>query len=109
MKKILSLLLIVSLLLCITACAKKPDGRYNIESMTMGDTTFSADQLKETGIEMYIVFNSDGTGALCYGSEEDRFTWTDSKLTNETGEEIEYTFDGTYITLVEGATTVVFK
>lgn len=113
MKKVLCVLLIVSLLLCFTACSKKPDGRYNIESMRMGETSITADELKESGMEMYIVFNGDGTGTLGIAAGEDSdgqsFTWAENKLTTEDGEEIAFTFDGTSVTISEAGTTIVFK
>lgn len=114
MKKILSLLCVFSLLFCLFACADEaPNGKYTLFSMTSGDNTVNAEQLNALKIEMYIIFNSDGTGVLGFGSgvstETQNFTWKGTGITAEDGDTMDFSFDGTTVTLAQDDTTLVFK
>lgn len=114
MKKLLSVLLIAAMLLCIAGCAgKAPGGRYDIVSMESSGIIMQKEQLKSLGVEMFIIFNSDGTGILGFGSgdetETDDFTWEDGVITGDDGDTMEYSFDGTSVTLSHNNATIIFQ
>ena len=112
MKRVISVLLIVTLLVCFVACGSKgPSGRYEFVSAEASGMTFTAESLAAMGLEMdmYIQFNSDGTGELSAMGESDTFTWKDNVMTDSTGESITFTQDGDTISIEADDMKLVFE
>lgn len=112
MKKVISALLIVTLLVCFVACGSKgPSGRYEFVSAEASGMTFTAESLAAMGLEMdmYIQFNSDGTGNLSAMGEEESFTWKDNVMTDSTGSEMTFELDGKTIIIEQDDVKLVFE
>lgn len=109
MKKILGILLSMLLAVSLVACgggAKNSDaGYYVIDSAKDDDTEMKADELKELGLEGYVILNKDGTGTISLeGGEPSDIEWGDGKLKAD-DEEVEYTINGDILTIeIEGLT-----
>ena len=76
-------------------------GSYKLTSMTEGDTTMNADQLKEIGISGTFELKEDGTGVAHLSDKGDEdFKWNKSKKTiTIDGKEIEVKVDGKSFTI----------
>lgn len=112
MKKVISALLIVAMLVCLVACGSKgPNGRYDLEKAEMEGMSFTAESLAAMGLEMdmYIQFNSDGTCIMSAMGETEELTWEGTTLTDSTGESMDFVQDGDTITISANGVSLVFS
>ncbi len=116
MKRILSMLLVV-LMTCslLAACGKGSEaGTYNMVSMTLGDSTVTAEDLAALGMPadgIYVKLNGDGTGEMNAGEETVEIRYDNSKLwpVEEPDEKIDYTLKGKTLTVSDDETVMVFE
>ena len=121
MKKLISMLLALTMVLGLCACggqkgseslsqeskevstATAPEvGYFTFESMEMDGETITKDDLKAVGGDpdsMFLILNEDGTGTMVTAGEDvEQLTWKDGTLTTE-NEAIPYALDGDTLTL----------
>lgn len=115
MRKVLSVVLIVAMILTFAACGKKTSsaaGTYVLESMTSEGITMKMEDLAALGMsedDFKLVLNEDGTGSMEVYGESQELTWDDKNLTAD-GESIAYTLSGDELTIsAEGATMVFVR
>ena len=83
-------------------------GKYLIDSMISGGVTYGKDVIAAAGMDgCYIELKADGTGVI-FLDEEYNITYDESGITDETGETIPYTFDGTSLSITYESNTLVF-
>lgn len=110
MKKVLSVVLVLSLMFVLVACGKNAAGEYVLKSITMDGQETKMDDLTALGApadSFKLVLNDDGTGVLAVMGQEQKLTWDDKALTAE-GESISYTLDGDDLTLEQDGDVLVF-
>ncbi len=106
MKKILSLLLTLAMVLALAACGgSKPEPTYNdagyyaIFSLTDADGTMDQDDFDTLDWTMYLELRENGTGVLDMGDgDPTELTWQDGSI-SAMGETIPYSLAGGMLTL----------
>jgi len=86
-------------------------GKYNLVGMVQeGETIATKDLVTMAGLgfEMYIDLKEDGTGELNMYGESVEVTWDDKGITSQE-QEIPYEWDGRYLVLTEGDTSITFS
>ncbi len=111
MKKVLSVILVLSMVFVLVACGgNKAAGEYVLKSMVMGEQEVKAEDLETLGMSadsFNLVLNKDSTGTITIMDETQDLTWDDKVLTAE-GESIEYTLEGNELTLTVDGFSIVF-
>ncbi len=111
MKKFLSVLLTVVLVLSLAACGKGTGdaGFYVLTSLSGDGMTLDKDTLELLGLygTMYLELREDGTGVLSMGDGDDlALTWKKGVITAD-GESSKYTLKGDELTIeIDGAAMV---
>lgn len=86
-----------------------PDGRYYLVEVTVSGTTVSGDDLVTAGLsDTYIEFRADGTGELSTMGETEEFEWEGTTMTDSIGDDLTYTYDGTYLSFEQAGIEMVF-
>lgn len=105
LKAVLSLALIVALALTLVACGAKPEGKYYLKSVNVEGKELNFEEYLESimgvdpGVnkdilkELFINFNSDGTGEMNMGDEAIKFTWKGNTMEAE-GEKQDFKVKG---------------
>ncbi|MGM9552936.1 MAG: hypothetical protein ACI3V2_01400 [Faecousia sp.] len=105
-KNLLSILLILSVLVCLAACggSKIPSGEYSLVSIEISEgNVLNAEALKSMGMTGTIVFHRDGTGVMKLGGDPMEFQWQGNKMTTSDGEQtFEFGDDTVKIRALEG-------
>ena len=86
-------------------------GKYNLVGMVQDGGTIATKDLvtmADLGFEMYIDLKEDGTGELNMYGESVEITWDDKGITSQE-QEIPYEWDGRYLVLTEGDTSITFS
>lgn len=121
MKKVLCLLLALSLLACFAACAEKEEAGevYYLYELTDGNETISASQLaaemQAEGLilnEMYYLrLYENGSGVMCSNGEEIQIKRDTTHIwpVNDENAKMPFTREGDMLTLQDGDVTIVFK
>ena len=116
MKKVLSVLCVLVLVVMLTACGKKTMvGTYKLIEMEANGEKADAKMLETLGIKMELVVNDDKTAVLKMDGEQDeKLTYNDKEFIGkdeETGEDmsISYTLDGKKLTLSKDGEKMVFE
>ncbi len=122
MKKTLSMMLVLAMLLsvvlCFTACTASTAGTYYFYKATIDGETYTADDLEdeldgEMDLEDFVCLEleKDGTGTLTYMGEEIDIEWDDEEIWPEDDEDeaIDYKKDGDEITIKIEGDKLVFK
>ena len=111
MKKVLSMILVLSMVFVLVACGgKRAAGEYVLKTMTMDGQEMKMEDLSALGVSadsFKLVLNEDGTGLLEVMGQEQKLTWNDKSLTAE-GESIDYTLSGNELTMEQDGNTMVF-
>lgn len=127
-KKVISLTAALMMVLSLTACGGDmeeadesgcPAGFYPMATVSLNGETVTYEQIaanSEEPPELYIAFNEDGTGELqvsINGEAPRPFVEEDGVLYFEASEDygemaMEYTFDGTTVTIDEGEDAGIF-
>ena len=120
MKKILSVILALALVLCFAACGSDSKsggsiaGKYNFSYMEMDDLKYTADDLTEmTGeeIEMYIRLDSDGTGIMYTNGETVDMVYNNGQIwpVDEPDAKVDLEVKGNTLTMESEGMIMVFK
>ncbi len=116
LKVFVALALVLSLALCLVACggSSSLSGKYNLVSMTEGDSSISIKELEEMAgedVEAYIEFNKDGTAELNLMGDVEDMKYGNSKIWAE-GEEddkADLIVKGSKVTIKIEDTEMVFE
>ena len=113
MKKLVSIILAIMLLISLAACGgKKSDAGYYIMDSAKEESSgkeMDAEDIKEFGLEGYIILNEDGTGLISLADGEPvELEWGKGKLKVEE-EEVEYTVKGDILSFSTSGVTVNYK
>ena len=119
LKLILCLALVMSTLLCLTACGKNEEslknnaGTYVVSAVSAQGITYSGSTLDsalvQAGLSGFtLVLNSDGTGTAYAGGQSNAIEWDGDKFwpTNNSGETAALTFSGNTLSYTKDGTTV---
>lgn len=120
MKKVISLILCATMILgiamCFGGCGDKGTvGKYNLKTMSVGDTTINVDDLKalsgQDGLEFYLELKNDGTAELVMGEERQALLYKDGKMWAEDQEDqkVPFTVKGNTLTLEQDGAKLTFK
>ena len=120
MKKILSLALVLSMLLCFAACQEEEKGDvYYLYELTDSGETITASQLaaemQAEGMNLnemfYLRLYKDGRGVLCRMGEETKMKRDTTHIWPEDDEtaKMAFTLEGDTLTIQDGAAVMVFK
>lgn len=111
MKKVLSMILVLSMVFVLVACGgKSAAGEYVLKTATMGEKEMKAEDLESVGMSadaFKLVLNEDGTGLLTVMGQEQKLTWDDKSLTSE-GKSIAYTLSGDELSIEQDGIALVF-
>lgn len=106
--RIAALLLVFALVAGLAACASAPSGTYTAVRVVKGGTEVGAGELAQSGAQISISFDADGTGVLRFNAEREPFTWSGTTMTSQEGDTIDFRFDGEILTLEREDATMVF-
>jgi hypothetical protein len=121
MKKTISILLILVMVLLLAACSKPAEekidytGTYDVVLIEAGDQSVSAEELqnlRELGYEAIMSFADDGTGLMSIGGEENDFTYDAEAGTitmNGLESKMEFNEAGQLVILEDGASMTLEK
>ena len=122
MKKTISILLVLAMILLLAACSKAPEepavdytGTYDVVRIEAGDNSVSEEDLqalRELGYEAVLSFASDGTGLMSIGGAESDFTYDAASGTitmNGLDSTMEFNEDGQLIITEESAVMILEK
>lgn len=115
MKKLFTLFLSMFLCLGLVACGSSKSnlnseyvGKYQLVSMSDGESEYGEDLLKMAGIEYYIELQEDGTAVFDVGDGEEKGSWTNEKI-NLNGDKVPFTYDNGTIVLTEDSYSMTFS
>lgn len=105
MKKFLSIVLALALVLALAACSKQDEtvdytGTYDVIKIEAGEASVSEEamqQLRDGGYEAVLSFAADGTGLMSIAEEETDFTYDAAAATlnmNGVDSKMEFNADG---------------
>ncbi len=117
MKRILMLILCLTLLDCMWGCQNKEEEvgctKYELVSISVDNVTMSAKEAREaSGIDdLYIKFYEDGTAKMRVGKEvinmgyDEGYVWR----TDSPNDKVAYTLEQDVVTLIDGGFVYTFK
>ncbi len=126
MKRVLAILLALTLALALCACGKKEPpaapaapaapavdpmvGYYKMTRQVSDGEEADLAEMEKYGLTYYLVVNADGTAYLDMLGEQEPLKWNDKQFTGaEDGESIDYTFAGGKVTMSDGETEMEFS
>ena len=125
MKRVLSLILCVVMVLgvaaCFAGCGDKDEaglaGRYNLESMAMGDQVVSMSDLKAMAgeeadsLEFYLELRGDGTAVMNMAGDTQELLYKDGMMwaEGEEDEKVPFTVKGNVLTMEQDGAKLTFK
>ena len=118
MKKLLSCILVLALFLSLSlaagwggrALADTPEdrvGTYTITNIVIDGEDYS-DLIKQSGVQITLVLNADGTAVLNSDGEILELTWDEKCFTADDGVPVPYTFEDGVIVMSEEDTVMTF-
>lgn len=111
MKKVLSMILVLSMVFVLVACGGKgAAGEYVLKSANVDGQEMKMEDLEVAGVSVdsfKLVLNEDGTGVMAVMGQEQELTWDDKALTAE-GESINYTLNGDELSIEQDGMAMVF-
>jgi len=108
-RRIAALLLVLALAAGLTACAATPSGTYTaVRVVKDGIEVVGAEELAQSGAQISISFDADGTGVLRFNAESEPFTWSGTTMTSQDGDTMDFRFDGETLTLERADTKIEF-
>lgn len=113
-RRIAALLLVIALAAGLTACAadsgSSPSGTYYAVRLVKGGVETSAEELAQSGGQISVTFEPDGTGVLRFNAANEPFTWSGTTMTPQGGgNSIEFRFDGKTLVLERDDTLIEFQ
>ena len=108
-KILISMFLFVGLLVGCNHNSKGKDivGRYILTRIEKDNTAILEDEIKNSDVTGFIIFNEDGTGTFMMLNDRLPFTWKDGKITGG-DQTISYELDGDKLTLIISATEKIY-
>ena len=108
-KILISMFLFVGLLVGCNHNSKGKDivGRYILTRIEKDNTAILEDEIKNSDVTGFIIFNEDGTGTFMMLNDRLSFTWKDGKITGG-DQTISYELDGDKLTLIISATEKIY-
>ena len=108
-KILISMFLLVGLLVGCNQNSKRKDivGRYILTRIEKDNTAILEDEIKNSDVTGFIIFNEDGTGTFMMLNERLEFTWENGKATGG-DQTISYELDGGVLTLIVSATEKIY-
>ena len=82
-------------------------GRYILTRIEKDNTAILEDEIKNSDVTGYIIFNEDGTGTFMMLNERLEFTWKNGKATGG-DQTISYELNGDVLTLIVSATEKIY-
>ena len=109
MKILIIMFLFVGLLLGCNQNSKEKDivGHYILTRIEKDNTAILEDEIKNSDVTGFIIFNEDGTGTFMMLNDRLSFTWKDNKITGG-DQTISYELDGDKLTLIISATEKIY-
>ena len=109
MKILIIMFLFVGLLVGCNQNSKEKDivGRYILTRIEKDNTAILEDEIKNSDVTGFIIFNEDGTGTFMMLNDRLPFTWKDGKITGG-DQTISYELDGDKLTLIISATEKIY-
>lgn len=121
MKKTISILLILAMILLLAACSKPAEepvdytGTYDVIRIDAGDNSVSEEELqslRDLGYESVLSFASDGTGLMSIAGQEADFTYdaaTGTITVNGLDSQMAFNEDGQLVITEEGGQMILEK
>lgn len=113
-RRIAALLLVIVLAAGLAACAagsgSSPSGTYFAVRLVKGGVEADAEELAQSGGQISVTFEPDGTGVLRFNAANEPFTWSGSTMIPlGGGNSIEFRFDGETVILERDDTLIEFR
>ena len=121
MKKTISILLVLAMILLLAACSKPAEepvdytGTYDVIRIDAGDNSVSEEELqslRDLGYESVLSFASDGTGLMSIAGQEADFTYdaaTGTITVNGLDSQMAFNEDGQLVITEEGGQMILEK
>ena len=121
MKKTISILLILAMILLLAACSKPAEepvdytGTYDVIRIDAGDNSVSEEELqslRDLGYESVLSFAADGTGLMSIAGQEADFTYdaaTGTITVNGLDSQMAFNEDGQLVITEEGGQMILEK
>ncbi|MBQ9460091.1 MAG: DUF5067 domain-containing protein [Oscillospiraceae bacterium] len=83
-------------------------GYYKMSGVVENGETSDLSQLEALGLIFYLVLNEDGTGFMEMMGEREEITWTETGITNSTGEKAAYQYKDGVLTVESDGSSITY-
>lgn len=108
-KRFLVVILLIGIFAGCSRDTKNTDiiGEYILAKIEKDNTSILENEIKNSDVTGFIIFNEDGTGTFMMLNDRLPFTWKDGKITGG-DQTISYELDGDKLTLIISATEKIY-
>ena len=108
-KRFLVVILLIGIFAGCSRDTKNTDiiGEYILAKIEKDNTSILENEIKNSDVTGFIIFNEDGTGIFMMLNDRLPFTWKDGKITGG-DQTISYELDGDKLTLIISATEKIY-
>ena len=108
-KRFLVVILLIGIFAGCSRDTKNTDiiGEYILAKIEKDNTSILENEIKNSDVTGFIIFNEDGTGTFMMLNDRLLFTWKDGKITGG-DQTISYELDGDKLTLIISATEKIY-
>ena len=108
-KRFLVVILLIGIFAGCSRDTKNTDiiGKYILAKIEKDNTSILEEEIKNSDVTGFIIFNEDGTGTFMMLNDRLPFTWKDGKITGG-DQTISYELDGDKLTLIISATEKIY-
>ena len=108
-KRFLVVILLIGIFAGCSRDTKNTDiiGEYILAKIEKDNTSILEEEIKNSDVTGFIIFNEDGTGTFMMLNDRLPFTWKDGKITGG-DQTISYELDGDKLTLIISATEKIY-
>ena len=108
-KRFLAVILLIGIFAGCKRDTKTTDiiGKYILAKIEKDNTSILEDEIKNSDVTGFIIFNENGTGTFMMLNDRLPFTWKDGKITGG-DQTISYELDGDKLTLIISATEKIY-
>lgn len=108
-KRFLVVILLIGIFAGCSRNTKNTDiiGEYILAKIEKDNTSILENEIKNSDVTGFIIFNEDGTGTFMMLNDRLPFTWKDGKITGG-DQTISYELDGDKLTLIISATEKIY-
>jgi len=108
-KRFLVVILLIGIFAGCSQDTKNTDiiGKYILAKIEKDNTSILEEEIKNSDVTGFIIFNEDGTGIFMMLNDRLPFTWKDGKITGG-DQTISYELDGDKLTLIISATEKIY-